>query len=64
MSIFSELFAVQTENILIVCINWTVLNGDNTSKDEIFSELVSAVIIFKGSVAFMIYICCLIFDVR
>ena len=64
MSIFSELFAVQTENILILCINWTVLNGDNTSKDEIFSELVSAVIIFKGSVAFMIYICCLIFDVR
>ena len=32
------------------------LNGDNTSNDEIFSQLVSVVAFFKQCIAFMIYI--------
>ena len=34
----------------------TLLNRDNTGNKEIFSQLVSAVTVFKGCIAFMIYI--------
>ena len=33
-----------------------MLNADNTCNNEVFSQLVSAVAVFNGCLAFMIYI--------
>ena len=42
---------------------WTRWNGDNTSKNKFFSQLVSAVAFLKGYVEFVICKCWGIFDV-
>ena len=42
---------------------WTRWNGDTTSKNKLFSQLVSAVAVLKGCVEFVIYKCWRIFDV-
>ena len=43
-------------------IGWVRWNGDNTSKNQVFSLLVSAVALLKGYVKFVIYKCWGIFD--
>ena len=48
---------------LSIYIGWTRWNGDITSKNKLFSQLVSAVAILKGYAEFVIYKCWRIFDV-
>ena len=44
-------------------IGWTRWNRDTTSKNKLFSQLVSAVAVLKGYVEFVIYKCWRILDV-
>ena len=48
---------------IYIYIGWTRWNGDTTSKNKLFSQLVSAVAVLKGYVEFVIYKCWRIFDV-
>ena len=45
------------------CIWYSPLNGDNTSKNKLFSQLVLALAVLKGYIEFAIYKYWRIFDV-
>ena len=47
----------------IIYIGWSRWNEDTTSKNKLFSQLLSAVVVLKGYVEFEIYKCWMIFDV-
>ena len=49
--------------VLVLYIRWTRWNEDNTSKNKLFSQLVSAMAVLKRYLEFVIYRCWRIFDV-
>ena len=48
---------------IYICIGWTRWNGDNTNKNKLFSQQISAVAVLKGYVEFVTYKCWRVFDV-